>query len=238
MNPSPPPSDRPKGRVRGAVGGFLQAAFFLTYPLTIYLGYTRLETRQLALLLLGLYAISVATRFRGSAAELWALLRQFSGLGVLILVAFATGNRTVLLFLPVLVNVVLFGTFARSLRNGPPLAERFARSIEEDLPDFTIPYCRKLTIAWSVFLAANSVFMLVLAIAAPVSWWALYTGLISYLIIGALFVGEFLLRKLWFRNYTDTAADRILRWIFPPDRTARGRRSLAYIAAREAREEG
>ncbi len=226
--------DRPRVRARSVIAGVLQAAFYLAYPLTVYLGYSRLETRELALLLLGLYAISVALRYRGSAADLWALLRQFAGLGVLIGIAVATGNRTVLLFLPVAVNLFLFGAFSLSLRNGPPMIERFARMVEDDLPDFTIPYCRKVTIGWCVFLAANALFMVVLAIAAPVSWWAVYTGLISYLVIGALLAGEFVLRKIWFRHYGNGLADPIFRWIFPAQRTALGRRSLTYVAEREA----
>lgn len=226
--------DRPRLRIQNVIAGILQTAFYLAYPLTVYFAYTRLETRQLALLLLGLYAISVAVRYRGSATDLWALLRQFSGLGILIGVAIATGNRTVLLFLPVAVNLFLFGTFSLSLRNGPPMIERFARMVEDDLPDFTVPYCRKVTIAWCMFLAANAVFMVALALAAPLSWWALYTGLISYLVIGALLAGEFVLRKIWFRHYGNGLADRIFRWIFPPQRTALGRRSLAYVAERGA----
>ena len=234
MDSSLPIPDCPRPRIQIVIAGLLQAAFYLAYPLTVYLAYTRLETRQLALLLLGLYAISVALRFRGSAADLWALLRQFAGLCVLIGAAIATGNRTVLLFVPVGVNLFLFGTFSLSLRNGPPMIERFARMVEDDLPDFTLPYCRKVTIGWCVFLAANALFMVALALAAPLSWWALYTGLISYMVIGAGLAGEFVLRKLWFRHYGDGLADRIFRWIFPPQRTALGRRSLAYAAARGA----
>ena len=50
--------------------------------------------------------------------------------------------------------------------------------------------------------------------------------------IGALFAGEFVLRKIWFRHYGDGLGDQIFRWAFPPERTALGRRSLAYVAER------
>ena len=91
-SPLPTP-DRPRVQIQTAIAGILQAAFYLAYPLTVYLAYTRLETRQLALLLFGLYAISVALRFRGSVADLLGLLRQFAPLGVLIGVAMATDLR-------------------------------------------------------------------------------------------------------------------------------------------------
>ena len=216
------------------VSGALQVVFHLGYPLVVYLAYTRLETRALALLLLGLYVATAVFRFRGSRDEIWRLLRQHAGLGVLIGIAVATGNRTVLLLLPVVVNLYLLWTFSSSLRDGPPMIERFARMVEDDLPDFTLPYCRKVTWMWCAFLAGNAVALVTLAFVAPVGWWALYTGLISYLLIGLLLAGEFLFRKLWFRYYTGGPADRLLAWAFPPQRTANGRRSLAYVAQREA----
>jgi len=211
----------------------LQGIFFLTYPLIVYFAYTRLEARVLALALLSIYGISVAIRFRSSIAEVRGLLRQHSGLAVLIAIALATGNATVLLFMPVVVSLYLLWTFSASLRSGMSMIERFARIVEDDLPDFTIPYCRKVTIVWCVFLAANASCVLVLALAAPIEWWALYSGLIAYLLVGAIIVGEFVVHKIWFRYFGNGLFDRVLRRLFPPEHTANGRRSLAYQALRE-----
>jgi len=211
----------------------LQGIFFLGYPLIVYVAYTRLEARALAILLFALYAVSIAIRFRGSAAEIGSLLRQHLGLAILIAIAIATGNATVLLFMPVIVSSYLLWTFSASLRSGMPMIERFARIVEDDLPDFTIPYCRKVTIVWCVFLAANALCVLVLALAAPLEWWALYSGLIAYLLVGAIILGEFLVHKIWFRYFGNGLLDRALRALFPPQRTANGRRSLAYQAQRE-----
>jgi uncharacterized membrane protein len=211
----------------------LQGIFFLAYPLIVYYAYTRLETRALAILLFALYAISIAIRFRGSAAEIWLVLRQHIGLAVLIAIALVTGNSTVLLFMPVIISLYLLWTFSASLRSGMPMIERFARIVEDDLPDFTIPYCRKVTIIWCAFLAGNALCVLILALAAPLEWWALYSGLISYLLIGTIFLGEFLIHKIWFRYFGDGPLDRALSRLFPPERTENGRRSLAYQAQRE-----
>jgi hypothetical protein len=115
------------------------------------------------------------------------------------------------------------------------MVERLARLVDPDLPDFCVPYCRKVTIAWCCFLAVNAVCAGLLAWLAPFEWWALYTGLISYLLLGAGFAVEFMLRKLWFRFYGDGLADRILARVFPPERTANGRRSLAYVESRRER---
>jgi uncharacterized membrane protein len=224
---------KPIQRGRQRISEALQGIFFLGYPLIVYFAYTRLETRTLAIALLALYGASVAIRFRRSATEIRQLLRQHIGLFALIAIALTTGNATVLLLMPVLVSSYLFWTFSASLRDGMPMIERFARIVEDDLPDFTIPYCRKVTIVWCAFLAANALCVLVLALAAPLEWWALYSGLIAYLLVGALVLGEFVVHKIWFRYFGDGLLDRALSRLFPPQHTANGRRSLAYQAKRE-----
>ena len=55
-----------------------------------------------------------------------------------------------------------------------------------------------------------------LALYAPVSLWALYTGLIAYVLIGALAAGEYLVRKLRFRDYGLRLHDRLIMRVFPP----------------------
>src|SRR5512139_2579646 len=124
--------------------GVFQAVLFAAYPFVVYFGYQRLETRALGGLLLGLYGASLLLRIRGSAAELWGLLRQHLGLVLLIGLAIVTGERRVLLLLPMAVSLYLLATFAWSLRAGPPIVERMARLVDPDLPDFCVPYCRKV----------------------------------------------------------------------------------------------
>jgi uncharacterized membrane protein len=217
------------------LAGGLQVAFTLAYPLIVWLAFTRLETRAVGVLLLALYLISSLLRARGSLSDLWSVARQHAPLVGLVLVGVATGQRTVLLLVPVVVSLYLLWTFAASLSKGPPMVERFARIVEEDLPDFCVPYCRKVTIVWCAFLAANALVAGLLAFFAPLEWWALYAGLVFYVLMGALLAGEFVVRKLWFRHYGGGALDRVFRRLFPPERTANGRRSLAYVQARRSR---
>lgn len=214
--------------------GVLQGIFYLGYPVAIYLAHTRLPTRGVGGLLLGLYALSLLLRIRGSTADLWQVLRQHLALVLLILVAIALDDRTLLLLLPMLVSLYLFTTFTLSLRRGPPMIERFARMVEDDLPPFTFGYCRRVTWIWCVFLGVNSASVAVLALFAPLEWWVLYTGAIFYLLMGTLVGGEFCFRKWWFRYYGHGLADRIFSRLLPAERTAVGRRSLAYVEQRRA----
>jgi uncharacterized membrane protein len=218
--------------------GIFQAVFILAYPLIVYFAYRRFETRAAGGVLLGLVALSLALQIRGPAADLWHLLREHLGLLLLIGLAILTGERFVLQLLPMAVSLFLLGTFGWSLFSGLPIVERFARLVDPDLPDFCVPYCRKVTIAWCVFLAANALCAGLLVWFGSFEAWALYTGLIAYLLLGAAFAGEFVLRKLWFRYYDDGLADRVFARLFPPERTANGRRSLDAVRRRRERMAG
>jgi uncharacterized membrane protein len=209
----------------------------VAYPLAVYWAHTRLETRALGVTLLALLGLGVLVRLRGHFEALRGVLAQHAGIVVLVVLAIALDERALLLVLPAAVSLYLLATFGASLRSGPPMIERFARIIEDDLPDFTLPYCRAVTIVWCGFFCVNAIAVCLLAFVAPLGWWAIYNGLIFYALLGGLMGVEFVLRKLRFRYYGDGAIDRFMARLFPAERTARGRRSLAYVAARISAQE-
>ncbi|PRC95157.1 hypothetical protein [Solimicrobium silvestre] len=95
---------------------------------------------------------------------------------------------------PVLVNAVLLATFSYSLVFPPSMVEFFARMSEPDLPLVAVAYTRRVTQIWCVFFIVNGAIALVTAIWASEAIWSLYTGVISYGLMGVLFGGEFLYR--------------------------------------------
>ncbi|MDH3213600.1 MAG: hypothetical protein OEM05_14040 [Myxococcales bacterium] len=228
------PDARPQLTPWQLVAAILQGAFYLAYPFVIYFAHTRWATRGVGGVLLGLYAAAFLLGMRGSAVDLWHLLRQHAAVAVLIVVAIVLDDRTLLLLLPMLVSLYLLGTFSWSLYNGPSMIERFARMVEDDLPPFTFSYCRRVTWVWCGFMAFNAVTIGALALSAPLRWWALYTGLVFYLLMGLLVGAEFCFRKWWFRYYGSGPVDRLFARLFPAEATANGRRSLAYVEQRAA----
>lgn len=217
---------------KGFLLGGLQILFYATYPALIYAAHTRLPTRSVGGLVLALLAVTMLVRLRSRAIDLWQIARPHLPLFALILAAIVWNERLLLLLLPVVVSSYLCATFAWSLRRGPPMIERFARLMEDDLPDFTLPYCRRVTALWCAFLAANAGLVALLATAAPLAWWALYTGPGFYVLLSILLGAEYCVRKWWFRYYGDGFVDRILARRFPAEETANGRRSLAYVERR------
>ncbi|SDU23853.1 COG4648 family protein [Halopseudomonas salegens] len=95
---------------------------------------------------------------------------------------------------PVAVNLIMLGVFGSSLLHGQPLVEQFARLQEPDLPAAAVAYTRRVTQAWCLFFIVNGSLAAWTALYAELSTWALYNGVISYILIGIMFAGEWMLR--------------------------------------------
>ncbi|EOR09625.1 septation protein IspZ [Acinetobacter genomosp. 15BJ] len=84
--------------------------------------------------------------------------------------------------------------FALTLYRPPSMIERFARLVEPDLPASGVMWTRKVTVVWCFFFAINAMIALA-TVFAPMKYWIIYNGFVSYLLMGILFLGEYILRK-------------------------------------------
>ena len=109
---------------------------------------------------------------------------------------------------PVFMSVGAGLIFASTLIKPPSMIERFARLVEPNLPESGVIWTRKVTIIWCIFFVVNAVIALYTVIFAPMKIWVLYNGFISYVLMGILFLGEFILRKRHQRlNHQPSAAE-------------------------------
>ncbi|RMR33483.1 putative Membrane protein [Pseudomonas syringae pv. coriandricola] len=159
------------------------------YPFAVYCGTEHFAPWQFALLLGSLWLARALTGERkpGSLAMASVALAFCVVLGVL-------DSHLMLRWYPVLVSTFMLGLFGSSLIYGPPIVERMARITRPQLPESGIRYTRKVTQIWCLFFLANGLTAAMLTLWAPLSWWALYTGLISYGLMGLLFAAEWIAR--------------------------------------------
>ena len=161
----------------------------VAYPVLVYLAMGRFEPRWLALLLFALAVLrALSTRQR-----LWWVAA--GGAGLLALLATLFNEALPLKLYPALVNAVMLVMFATSLRFGPPLVERMARLQEPDLPPFAVAYTRCVTQVWCGFFVLNGGLALASALWASDQVWALYNGLLAYVMMGVVFAGEWCVRR-------------------------------------------
>lgn len=162
----------------------------LAYPFAVYYGQHHLAPRFFALLLGGLWLARFLAHGQrpGSRGMACAALAFCLVLGVV-------DSPAVLRWYPVLISLFGFALFGLSLKFGPPMVERLARMREPELPEVAIAYTRQVTQVWVGFFVFNAVLISALTLWAPLSWWALYTGVISYVLMGMLFAAEWLVRQ-------------------------------------------
>ena len=96
---------------------------------------------------------------------------------------------------PVFMSLGALFIFASTLIRPPSMIERFARLAEPNLPEEGVEWTRQVTKVWCGFFCINAVIALITVFFAPMKIWVLYNGLISYLLMGGLLLGEFVLRK-------------------------------------------
>ena len=88
----------------------------------------------------------------------------------------------------------MFVIFAVSLKTPPSIIERIARLQEPDLPESGVSYTRKVTKLWLCFFAFNGT-AAAITLGLSKEIWVLYNGLIAYVLMGLLLLGEWLYRR-------------------------------------------
>ncbi len=169
-------------------------ALSIGYPFMVFWGLQHYDAQFLLpvlLTLLGLRWLSGA----GSSERNVILATLLGVVGIM----FFWGQQLGLKFYPVMMNAGFLVVFASSLLSPPTVIERFARLQEPDLPAEGVAYTRKVTWVWCGFFLLNGMIAASTAVWMTDEAWMLYNGLIAYLLIGALVVGEWLVRR-WVRR--------------------------------------
>ncbi len=174
---------------RPDLGKLLTTLVVLAYPLLIWFAHGKIEPRWLALLLLALTLLRLSTlklqpRYR------WMSLAALS----LAAVALLWNALLPLKLYPVVISLGMLAVFAHSLSHPPTIIERLARLQNPQLPAFAVAYTRRVTQVWCGFFALNGGIAFATAVWATPAIWSLYTGVISYVAMGVLFAGEYLVR--------------------------------------------
>ncbi len=175
------------------VATLLLAVLGVAYPVLVYFG---LSVFSPQIILIGLLIVVLLR------AASFALQKRYgaAGLAVLVAVIVAAGGiaseLVAIRFYPVIVSLTMGTVFTVTLFTERPMVERLARLKMPDLDAYSIAYTRKLTKVWIGFFAANAIIAGWTAHYASMEIWTLYNGLISYILMGLLFVGEWPVRRI------------------------------------------
>ncbi|ENK2310441.1 hypothetical protein AB3B00_002704 [Vibrio alginolyticus] len=173
----------------------LSAIVLFAYPFAVYFGIDKFGLNLVGGLLIAalLLRVFVANKTPLNEFKFLALVTGAVGI-VLITLGMVFKQHGWLQFYPVVVNLCMLCVFGLSLKQPQSFIERLARLQEPDLPASGVAYTRKVTMVWCAFFTLNAAVALYTCF-LPVKIWTLYNGLISYLLAGGLFAGEWIVRQ-------------------------------------------
>ncbi|MCL2765160.1 MAG: AMP-binding protein [Treponema sp.] len=98
-------------------------------------------------------------------------------------------------------NVVFLLIFGFTIFLPPPIIYRFAVLMDKSIPGSPwnkriAEYCRKVTIVWCGFFLLNGSFAAYTVFSGSDTLWTIYNGGIVFILMGLLFAGEYIIRKI------------------------------------------
>ena len=169
-------------------GGLI--TFFVLYPFIVGWSLSHGQFIWVSILLIVLGVSRLLSAKRDLMLPLTGLAIFFGGLSLIL------KDHAWLKLYPVLMSVGALIIFATTLIKPPSMIERFARLVEPDLPASGVIWTKNVTIVWCGFFILNACIALYTVLFSSTQMWVLYNGFISYLLMGLLFAGEFVLRKI------------------------------------------
>lgn len=164
----------------------------LAYPLLVYWGHATISP---GLFVLAALILIVLRSVVAPAGPLGLSHPTILLAGAALVALGLVDQRLAALAYPSLISFAFAAAFALSLRHPLSLIERFARLRQPELPATASAYCAQVTRLWAAWLFANGAIAAALALGRNMELWLLWTSLLNYLISGALFGGEWLLRR-------------------------------------------
>jgi uncharacterized membrane protein len=165
----------------------------MIYPAVVYVSLPQVSPFILAVVGLALIAIRMWGMRRSGRASAWipALAIVAATLAALSLVSPSLAVKAY----PAMISVAAASVFGASLIWPPNLIEQIARVKEPALSPEGQSYTRRVAQVWTGFLFINAGISGATAYWGSPEQWMLWNGLISYLLMGVLFIGEVALRQ-------------------------------------------
>lgn len=187
-------------RLRLRPGAVLVTILLALYPLLVYWSLDFLQPRWLGMLLIVMLVMRHHDKLLAAARQtrMGERIVIVTLLSLAAMVA-ASNSELLLKIYPATANLGMLILFGLSLLQPPSMVERFARLAQPGLPDEAIPYTRKVTLLWCAFFIVNGGIALFTALYSSREIWALYNGLITYILMGLLFAGEWSYRRFVLR---------------------------------------
>ena len=174
----------------------LSSLCLLGYPFLVYLGINYINLSALGILLALVFTVRFLFSDQFKIAQFKVLAQLTASIGlILVLSSIILQQQDLLKFYPVAVSLSLFAIFAYSLTTPKSIITHIAEIQNRgSLPKKALLYTRNVTKVWCLFFTINASIAFISCFQSQ-QFWTLYNGLISYLLIGLLFMAEWVVRQ-------------------------------------------
>jgi uncharacterized membrane protein len=145
-----------------------------------------------------------------------------AGFALLAAAPLAADPDALLKFPPVIINLALAVWFGRTLApDEEPMISWFARLARgTELPPDLARYTRRSTVMWTAFFVSMAAAAAALAVLATPRTWSLFANGIDYLLVGVLFVGEYVFRRVRYPHHAHRPLADVVRTVVRAGRLA------------------
>ncbi len=169
------------------------AVIGVAYPFAVYFGLQLFSPLVIALALISFLIVRILSSWR-EKKQVRELVALSLTLSCVVLLSFVDQLLAIKSY-PVALSLSLASLFTYSLLNPPSMIERFARMVEPNLNEQGVRYTRKVTMVWIGFFICNAVVSFGTAVYGDLEVWTFYNGFLSYVCVGGLMGGEFIVRQ-------------------------------------------
>jgi uncharacterized membrane protein len=171
----------------------LTSLAFLAYPFAVYFLLNRVGAGGLGILLVLILLVRYSSVVKSKP---WLLIFGLV-VGVMFILLQPAYSEQLLRFYPTLINVCLLSFFGFSLVRPPSIIARIASASGTVVTESVRRYTDRVTLIWCGFFAVNIFVSAAIAVSGSMQTWAFYNGFLSYLIMGVIFVGEYIYRRFY-----------------------------------------
>lgn len=172
---------------------------FTAYPLLMYFSLQKFSIKYVAAGLIVLFLIR-AVFIKNKDIVV------YTGIAVGVILATLTFYEQDMLYVqlyPVFISFLLAVMFFLSIKYPPTIIERIARKTDSDFTEQAIPYTVKVTYVWFLFFIINGAMAAYTVFFCDIKIWTLYNGIISYCLVGFVFLIEFIVRYFVKKQYAN-----------------------------------
>ncbi len=174
------------------------AILFVAFPFVIHYGLNYADPVLFAVLLFVLLMLRIALTPSDNNLGQWIM-------GVITTVYCGSialfDSELLLRYYPVLISLYVALLFFITLFDRESLIEQFAKLSGKSYPDGARLYMRNLTKLWVLLLVVNASIAVYSACCMSKSFWLLYNGIISYVIVLGFIAAEIIFRQYYRRKY-------------------------------------